>query len=132
MTTGGILVRLLACFALVLATWNPTGYCFVDWIGGSAPLPLKAVVTTALALCHILFARIAWLSLGGGGTVFFLALFAAGVFALAQLGVVDLRHASTRTWMALSVVSLLLVTGLAWSLFKRRITGQSNYLNPPP
>jgi hypothetical protein len=28
--------------------------------------------------------------------------------------------------------SLLLALGVVWSLLKRRIVGQSNYLNPPP
>ena len=30
------------------------------------------------------------------------------------------------------LAGVTLAVGLLWSLMKRRVTGQSNYLNPPP
>ena len=71
MTTPGILVRLLTCFLVVFATWNPTGYSFLTWArtSPSASAPEIAAAGTLLLALHILFARIAWLSLGIDGVV---------------------------------------------------------------
>ena len=132
MTSGGILVRLLACLTLVFATWNPTGYCFIDWVTGPAPLALKAVAGAVLVLSHILFARITWLSLGPAGLLFVVALLIAGLLTLWEFRIIDLWQRETRGYALLLLFSLVLLTGVTWSLMKRRVTGQSNYLNPPP
>lgn len=132
MSTGGAIVRLLVCFFLVFATWNPTGVSYVDWITGPASLAEKAVATTVLVALHMLFWRITLLSLGVAGLAFLLAMLTAGVFTLSELNVIDLGRAPTRSYMFLSVAGVTLAVGLLWSLMKRRVTGQSNYLNPPP
>jgi hypothetical protein len=132
MTTGGLFVRILASFFLVFATWNPTGVSYVDWLDSPAPLAAKAAAGAALLMLHILFIRITWLSLGLPGFLLTFAGLILGVFALRELGVVDLGEHRTRVYLSLGVVALVLTTGVAWSLAKRRLTGQSNYLNPPP
>ncbi|MGE0225523.1 MAG: DUF6524 family protein [Acetobacteraceae bacterium] len=132
MTSGGLLVRILACFFLVFATWNPTGYSWLHWIDGPAPLAAKAAATAALLLLHILFIRITALSLGLAGFLLTFAGLVLGVFTLRELGVIDLSQPRTRAYLSLTVVALVMTTGVAWSLAKRRLTGQSNYLNPPP
>lgn len=132
MSTGGAIVRLLVCFFLVFATWNPTGVSYVDWITGPASGAEKALATAALIALHLLFWRITWLSLGGPGLVFLLAMLTLGVFTLSELEVIDLGRRQTRSYMFLSVAAVTLAVGLLWSLMKRRVTGQSNYLNPPP
>jgi hypothetical protein len=132
MSPGGLLVRLLACAALVFATWNPTGVSFVDWVGGPAPTPLKAVAAAVLLLLHVLFLRITWLSLGAAGLGFLLVMLVLGVFTLDELDLIDLSFGRTWSYVFIALASLTLVTGVTWSLMKRRVTGQSNYLNPPP
>jgi hypothetical protein len=132
MTSGGVLVRILACFALVFATWNPTDVSFFAWIDSPAPLPLKAVAGAVLLLLHILFARVTWLSLGLPGTVFVVTLLLLGVFTLNELGAIDLSRSRAWGYVFVSVSAMTLMIGLTWSLMKRRVTGQSNYLNPPP
>lgn len=132
MTPGGLVARALACFALVFATWNPTDVNFFAWIDSPAPLPLKGLAAALLLLLHVLFARITWLSLGLPGTLFVLALLLLGVFTLDQLGTIDLSRGRSWGYVFVSVAALTLMIGLTWSLMKRRITGQSNYLNPPP
>ena len=132
MTTGGAIVRMLVCFMLVFATWNPTGVSYVDWITGPASLAEKALATAVLIALHLLFWRITWLSLGLLGLAFLLAMLTLGVFTLSELEVIDLGQRRTRSYMFLSVAAVTLAVGLLWSLMKRRVTGQSNYLNPPP
>jgi len=132
MSPGGVTVRLLACLALVFATWNPTGVSFFDWVTGPASFSLKLAAAAALLLLHILFFRITWLSLGAAGLAFVLALLLAGLFTLSELDAIDLGRAQTRGYSFLVIVACTLMIGLTWSLMKRRVTGQSNYLNPPP
>jgi len=134
MTTPGILVRTLACFLLVFATWNPTGYSFLSWARHSpwATAPEIAVAGALLVGLHILFARIAWLSLGADGVSAALVIGLAGLLTLWELNLVDLWQSQVWPYLLLSGFAMLLAIGVTWSLLKRRIVGQSNYLNPPP
>lgn len=134
MTTPGIIVRTLVCFLVVFATWNPTGYSFLAWARHSpwATWPEIAVLGALLLASHILFWRIAWLSLGADGVSAALAIMLAGVLTLHEFDLVDLWQGSVWPYLLLSAMSLLLAIGMCWSLLKRRIVGQSNYINPPP
>jgi hypothetical protein len=134
MTTGGIMVRTLLCFFLVFATWNPTGYSYVTWArySASATAPEIAVAGTLLLALHILFMRIAWLSLGADGISAALAILLAGLLTLSEFGVVDLWQIQSWPYVLLIGLSLVLAIGMVWSLLKRRVVGQSNYLSNPP
>jgi hypothetical protein len=134
MTTGGIMVRTLLCFFLVFATWNPTGYSYVTWArySPSATAPEIAVAGTLLLALHILFMRIAWLSLGADGISAALAILLAGLLTLSEFGVVDLWRTQSWPYVLLIGLSLVLAIGMVWSLLKRRVVGQSNYLSNPP
>jgi hypothetical protein len=134
MTAGGILVRTLTCFLLVFATWNPTGYSYVSWARHSpwATAPEIATAGALLLALHILFTRIAWLSLGADGVSAALAILVAGLFTLSEFGLVDLWQRQSWVYALLMGFSLVLAIGVTWSLLKRRIVGQSNYLSPPP
>jgi len=134
MTVPGILVRTLVCFLVVFATWNPTGYDFVAWARHSpwATGPEIAVAGTSLLALHILFVRIAWLSLGADGITASLAILLAGVLTLYEFDVINPWRGETGAYLLLGTFSLVLAIGMVWSLLKRRIVGQSNYLSPPP
>jgi hypothetical protein len=133
MTFGGVLARLLMCLALVFGTWNPSGYCYLDWVRSSGPLLAeKAVATAALVTLYLLFIRITQSSLGRPGIAATVAVLLTGTFSLSELDLIDLAQPRTRTYLLLTCSALLLATGLLWSLFKERVLGQSNYLNPPP
>jgi len=132
MTAPGILVRTLACFLLVFATANPSGYDYLAWTHGEATLAAKALIGLCLLSLYLLFGRITWLSLGPAGLAAALAILLTGIFALSELGAVSLGSATTRGYLGLMALALLLATGTCWSSVKRRVTGQSNYLNQPP
>ena len=132
MTVIALLGRVLACFALVFATSNPSGHDYLSWIHGDATLAAKALVGAGLSILYILFARIAWLSLGPVGLAATITILLSGIFALSELDAVNLASGTTRDYLGLMLMSLLLATGMTWSLIKRRVTGQSNYLDPPP
>jgi len=124
--------RTLACFALVFATANPSNYDYLSWLQGDATLAAKALIGAGLLLLYVLFVRIAWLSLGLLGLGLTVTVLLSGILALSELGAVDLASGLTRDYLGLSSMALLLAVGMSWSLIKRRVTGQSNYLNPPP
>lgn len=132
MKAAGVISRLLACLALVAATWNPTGICYVDWIGGPEPLALQAVVTALLLAVHILFARITWLALGPLGLGFLVVTLLTGVLTLSEFNIINLNQPNAWGYVFVTLASVTLTIGLTTSLFKRRFTGQSDYLNPPP
>lgn len=134
MTTPGILVRTLTCFLLVFATWNPTGYSFVSWaLHDPAATAAEIAAAGALLLAlHVLFVRMAWVALGADGIVASLAIILAGLLTLHELGVLDLWRSDVRTYLLLGSFALVLAIGMTWSLLKRRVVGQSNYLSPPP
>lgn len=133
MTIGGVFVRVMMCLALVFGTWNPSGFCYVDWVRSSGPLLAeKAAATGAIVTLYLLFIRITQSSLGRPGIAASVAVMLAGTFSLSELDVIDLSQPRTRTYLLLTCSALLLATGLLWSLFKERMLGQSNYLNPPP
>jgi Family of unknown function (DUF6524) len=134
MTIPGVIVRLFACFALVFATWNPSGYSYVAWAwhGPGATAPEIALAGTALLGLHILFARIAWLSLGADGISATLAVLLAFLLTLYEFDLIDLSRGQNWAYVVLLALALVLAVGVVWSLLKRRIVGQSNYLNPPP
>jgi hypothetical protein len=132
MTIIGLLVRTLACFALVFATWNPSRHDYLAWLGSDAGLPAKALAGAGLLMLYMLFARIAWLSLRLAGSAATMAILLTGIFALSELGVVDLASGSTLGYLGLASLALLLTTGMIWALFKRRVSGQVNYLSHPP
>ncbi len=130
----GILVRALICFFLVFATWNPTGYNFIAWARYSpwATAPEIAAAGSLLLALHILFVRIAWLSLGADGISAALAIMLAGMLTLYEFDLIDPSRGIVWTYMSLSAFSLMLAIGMSWSHLKRRIVGQSNTLSPPP
>jgi len=134
MTAPGVLVRTLICIFVVFATWNPSGYNFISWATHSpwATLPEIAAGGAVLLMLNVLFVRIAWLSLGPDGITASLAILAAGVLTLHEFGFIDLWQAESLKYVLLLGVAFVLAIGTVWSLLKRRIVGQSNYLSYPP
>jgi hypothetical protein len=133
MTIGGVLARVIMCLALVFGTWNPSGYCYLDWVRSAGPLLAeKAAATGALLILFVLFIRIAHAALGRPGIAAIVAVLFTGTLSLSELNVIDLGQPRTRTYVLLTCSALLLAGGMLWSLFKERIMGQANYLNPPP
>ena len=88
--------------------------------------------SSVLLVGYVLFVRIAVVALGRDGIIACVAVLVAGTFSLSELDVIDLSQSRTRSYIWLTSFALLLATGQLWSLFKRRVVGQSNYLNPPP
>jgi len=122
---SGTLIRIALALALVIATFNPTGYSLFHWIT-AAPVaftPGKALAALALAIGWVVCLRTAFIALGKVGVFLGLALFSVLAWFLVDRDVVSLTGSGI-VWVALVVVGVLLGIGLSWSLLRAKATGQ--------
>jgi hypothetical protein len=123
---ASIIPRVLFAVALVLLTWNPSGWSYVDWAlrDRSAFDAVKAFFGVLLFGGWVFCVRSAWVSLGAVGLVLVGALLATVVWMLVQFGVVEPGSTKTLLWIVLVAVGVVLGVGLSWSKVRQRATGQ--------
>lgn len=124
---GGLVGRFLSSLALVLATYNPTGYSFIGWVSAGFPhiQPAQAVVGLALLAVWLFFAHATWRSLGTLGIALGLAFFAAVIWLASSLGWLSVSNHGALAWVILFVVACMLTLGLCWALIQARVSGQA-------
>lgn len=124
--------RLFLSLFLVLSTYNPSGYSYVDWVAESGPGPLSLKVTLGLGLVIIYYAvlRIVYGALRRPGLTF------GGIAAL--LFVTELVSLTVATpsyrsfgfvlllaqYILLIAFALVIAFGVSWSSLIERLTGQ--------
>lgn len=122
---SGVLVRIVFAIALVLLTYNPSGFSFYHWM--TAPPPgitaTKALAGVALAIGWVICLRTAFVALGILGLVLGGGLLASFVWVLADYKLVDATGPAL-VWIVLLIVGVVLGIGLSWSLVRARTTGQ--------
>jgi Family of unknown function (DUF6524) len=125
-TVNGVLLRIGAAIALVLATYNPTSWCYLHWAteGIESFGPPKLVIGLLLAAGWVLYVRAAMQSIGILGAALIAAVIGALVWLAIDSGWLDPANTSALVWIALVGFGLILGIGLSWSHFRRRITGQ--------
>lgn len=118
--------RTLFAILLVLATWNPSGWSYVDWAlrDRSTFDAVKAFVGLVLLGGWIVCLRAAWVSLGALGIVLVAALLATIVWMLVQFGVVQADNRRALVWLALVAVGIVLGVGVSWAKLRQRATGE--------
>ena len=96
----GFLVRLLAACVLLFATYNPEGRSYFHWLAADnwTITPLKAFVAIAF------FGTLIWL-----------------IVSWAHL---EPHTSRGLTYLILVGIAAVLATGSAWSIVRRRLTGQ--------
>lgn len=120
-----VFIRILACIALVLATYNPSGYSYWDWLG-------EGITTTKAAvgiMIVIIYAFLSWVVLGSLGIVGTVSGLLVAALAGRQLYLMAAPDAAVG--MVLQVIALIcfatfLGVGLAWPSLTTRLTGQVN------
>ncbi|MEO0972648.1 MAG: DUF6524 family protein [Pseudomonadota bacterium] len=124
----GVLVRFLAAFGLVIATYNPTPYNFIEWLrahmAAGTTGPEHWFVLVVLLIGWVIFFRATWRSLGPLGVLLTAGFFGTLVWLLADRGIVTPAGKGQIIWIAELSLAALLATGLSWSHVRRRITGQ--------
>jgi hypothetical protein len=127
-TALSFLLRWLFALALVLLTFNPSGYSYYHWLVTGLPkvTPVVAVCGLLLLIGWIVFIGATLRSIGTIGVLLAAALFAALLWLLVSQGWLDLGNTLALVWIALVVLSLLLAVGMSWSHVNRRLTGQAD------
>jgi len=128
--TASFLVRFAGATALVLLTYNPTGYSYYDWVQqslsdmgeGFGPKQAFAGVVVLIGWAILINSTLA--SLGGLGLILASAFIGTLVWLISSFGWFEIESAGAVTWAALISLSALLAVGLSWSHIRRRMSGQ--------
>jgi len=128
MGIGGVAARVLAALALVLLTFNPSGYSYYHWMAGVFPhlTALQLVCGLVLAICWVVYVTATRRSLGMFGVSLLLGLFAAVIWLAVQHGWLHLAGGSSLAWVIVIVTGLILGVGMCWSFVRRRLSGQAD------
>ncbi|WP_424976035.1 DUF6524 family protein [Dinoroseobacter sp. S124A] len=123
-----ILIRWLAAFLLLAATYNPTDFNYIRWALGNHEAQLSVVVLLGLLLSvgYIIFLRATLRSIGLFGMILITAIFAALIWVLYDLGLLRLENPGVQTWLGILALSIVLGVGLSWSIVRRRLSGQAD------
>jgi hypothetical protein len=127
LTFTGFLLRAAFALALVLLTYNPSGYSFAHMLQAGFPAitPLEAVLGILLLIGWFVFLRATLASIGPLGMVLLLALFGALIWLVVSWGWVQLSNTSAIAWISLVVLALILALGMSWAHLYRRWSGQA-------
>lgn len=124
---GGFLLRAAFALALVLLTFNPSGYSYAHMLSNGFPhvTPLEAVCGIVLLIAWIVFLGATLKSIGIFGMLLAFALFAALIWLVVSWGWVTLSDTHVITWIGLVILALILAIGMSWSHLYRRWSGQA-------
>jgi hypothetical protein len=125
---SGILLRFAAALALVLLTFNPSGWSYFHWAAGHVPGVTPPVVLAGIALliAWLFFLRSTLQSIGTLGLALWVAFFAALVWTAVFYGWLSLDNTSAVLWIVLVIVAAILTLGLSWSHLRRQMSGQAS------
>jgi Family of unknown function (DUF6524) len=128
LTVIDVLLRFLGPLAIVLITYNPTGYSFYDWFsnalaeGSVGGLHILVLVLLVIAWSILLIAT--WNALDTYGVILICALVGALVWVFVDWGLLKADSANAIAWILLICAAIVLAVGLSWAHIWRRITGQ--------
>ena len=122
----GFLLRLLAACVLLFATYNPEGRSYFHWLAADnwTITPLKAFVGVCLLVGWVFLLRATVRSLGALGTVLACAFFGTLIWLIVSWAHLEPHTSRGLTYLILVGIAAVLATGSAWSIVRRRLTGQ--------
>lgn len=122
----GVFIRLVGALAVVLLTYNPTGYSFYHWaLRDLAHITaVKAFAGALLLVGWVICLRTAFVSLGRIGVLLSALVLGTLVWMLTDYGLLDPDRPSLLSWISLIAIGIILGIGLSWSLLRARATGQ--------
>ena len=126
MSWMGIGIRFLIALILVFASYNPSGYSFVDWVlaTDSGNTVFKLFVGIVLIIGWAIYIRATRRSLGMIGISLAIAFFGTLLWLLIDLNIIPANTVTAVSYIILFIIGCLLATGMCWSHIRRRISGQ--------
>lgn len=128
---GAFLARWLIAMALVLATYNPSGFSFCDWVADFSDhrWVLKLLVAIILVIGYGTFALATYRSLGRTGIIAWMLLFTVLVWFLYNIGLIGPLTPGAVITIALLIFANVFAVGISWSYLRLRLSGQSDTNN---
>lgn len=125
-TLAGFSLRLGFAALLVLLSYNPSHYSFIDWVtsGDNSPLVYKVICGILLIIGWAIYLRATFNSLGFIGIVLSAALFGCCIWLLVEWGVFSTTNITAITWAVEIVMALILTMGMCWAHIRRKLSGQ--------
>lgn len=122
------LIRWACALVLLAVTFNPTEYNYVSWVldYGRTNLSVAVLLGLLLFIGYIIYLRATLRSIGAFGMLLVLAVVAAALWVLADLGLIRLDDPGMNVWLALVTLSFVLGVGLSWSHVRRTLSGQAD------
>ena len=122
----GFVLRFITGLVLVMASYNPDGYSYYDWVANDFPSisAFQAFVGVALIVGWAIYIRAAIRSLGIIGLTLATAFFGTLLWLVIDMGLVSADNIRVITYLILVLLALVLSTGLSWSHIRRRLSGQ--------
>ena len=122
----GIGSRFLIALIIVFASYNPSGYSFLDWVlnTDSGNVVFKVFMGVILAIGWTVYIRATRRSLGVIGTLLAIAFFGSLLWLLIDLKIIPADSVAAVTYIILFIIGCLLATGMCWSHIRRRMSGQ--------
>jgi hypothetical protein len=124
---GDFLLRAAFACALVLLTFNPSGYSYTHMVADGFPriTPLEAVCGILLLIGWLVYLNATFKAIGVLGMLLAGALFAALIWLMTSWGWFTLTDTRLILWLGLFVLALILAVGMSWSHLYRRWSGQA-------
>jgi hypothetical protein len=122
----GFILRWVFAFLLVVLTYNPTNLNYARWVSVNwdSQMPLALLLGLLLFVGYIIYFSATLRSIGIFGMVLVLAVVAALLWVLNDMGLLGLTNPSALTWLGILALSVVLAIGMTWSIIWRRISGQ--------
>lgn len=119
-------LRWVFAFLLVALTYNPTSWNYVSWASAhfSTSMPLALLLGLVLFAGYAVFISATLRSIGPFGVVLVLAILLVLLWFLTDTGLLSLQSGAVNTWLGIIALSVVLGTGMTWSIIWRRISGQ--------
>lgn len=125
---GALALRLLGPVALVLITYNPSGYSFYDWVRNASAADgiggVHFLVGVVVLIGWSILLVATWNALNTFGVILTCALLGGLVWVFIDWGLLRADSANAVAWIALVCLALVLAVGLSWAHVWRRLTGQ--------
>src|SRR5688572_9277099 len=123
---GNYLARLAVGLGLVFASYNPEGQSYYHWALLQLPdfSVLKGFVGVVLIIGWAIYLRASARSLGPVGLALAFAFFGFLVWLLVEYARLPADSTRALSYIALTVLALVISVGVSWSHVRRRISGQ--------
>ncbi|MBL3596540.1 hypothetical protein JMM63_13355 [Rhodovulum sulfidophilum] len=125
---AALFLRWLVAFLLLALTYNPTSWNYLRWAMSDWDSQTPMVVLAGLVLFtgYVIYLRATLRSIGPFGMALVTALVGALLWVLVDWKVLRLDNPGLNTWIGLLALSFILGVGLAWSILRRRLSGQAD------